>query len=77
MFGAVLEDAVDQLAILGAIVPDYTNKPSAAETIMGDELTQILADQKQLEGKFKEVVYSHDLTLSCDGFCFLGSTKRF
>ena len=56
MFGAVLEDAVDQLAILGAIVPDYTNKPSAAETIMGDELTQILADQKQLEGKFKEVL---------------------
>ena len=56
MFGAVLEDAVDQLAILGAIVPDYTSKPSAAETIMGDELTQILADQKQLEGKFKEVI---------------------
>ena len=55
MFGAVLEDAVDQLAILGAIVPDYTNKPSAAEVIMGDELTQILAEQKQLESKFNDV----------------------
>lgn len=55
MFGAVLEDAVDQLAILGAIVPDYTNKPSAAEAIMGDELTQILVEQKQLDSKFNDV----------------------
>lgn len=55
MFAAVLEDAVDQLAILGAIVPDYTSKPSAAEAIMGNELTQILAEQKQLESKFNEV----------------------
>ena len=57
MFGSVMEDAVDQLAILGAIVPDYTGKPSAAETIMGDELTQILADQKQLESKFNDVSF--------------------
>lgn len=55
MFGAVLEDTVDQLAILGAIVPDYATKPSAAEVIMGDELTQILAEQKQLESKFNDV----------------------
>ena len=30
---AVLEDSVDQLAILGGIMPDFNDKPSAAEEV--------------------------------------------
>ena len=30
---AVLEDSIDQLAILGGIVPNFNDKPSAAEEV--------------------------------------------
>ena len=30
---AVLEDAVDQLAVLGGIVPNYAEKPSAVDDV--------------------------------------------
>ena len=33
VFGAVLEDCVDQLAVLGGIMPDFNEKPSAAEEV--------------------------------------------
>ena len=33
LFGAVLEDCVDQLAVLGGIMPDFNEKPSAAEEV--------------------------------------------
>lgn len=32
-FVAVLEDSVDQLAILGGIMPNFNDKPSAAEEV--------------------------------------------
>ncbi|KAL5475398.1 hypothetical protein EMCRGX_G025207 [Ephydatia muelleri] len=52
---AVLEDCVDQLAVLGGIAPNYVEKPSAVESVMGEELVHILETQRQMENKFEEL----------------------
>ena len=52
---AVLEDCVDQLAILGHIMPTtLEGKPDAAQ-IVDDELGQILQDQRDLESRYEAV----------------------
>ena len=52
---AVLEDCVDQLAILGHIMPPtLEGKPDAAQ-IVEDELGQILQDQRDLESRYEAV----------------------
>ena len=32
-FATILEDCVDQLAVLGGVMPDFSEKPSAAEEV--------------------------------------------
>ncbi|KAJ7378179.1 hypothetical protein OS493_024124 [Desmophyllum pertusum] len=55
---AVLEDCVDQLAILGHIMPStLEGRPEAAQ-IVDDELGQILQDQRDLESRY-ETLMSH------------------
>ena len=52
---AVLEDCVDQLAILGHIMPPtLEGKPDAAQ-IGEDGLGQILQDQRDLESRYEAV----------------------
>ena len=52
---AVLEDCVDQLAILGHIMPPSLEGRSDARQIVDDELGQILQDQKFLESRYESV----------------------
>ena len=56
---AVLEDSVDQLAILGHIMPpSLEGRPDAAQ-IVDDELGQILQDQRDLESRYETVRKMH------------------
>ena len=52
---AVLEDCVDQLAILGHIMPPSLEGRSEAAQIVDDELGQILQDQRFLESRYEVV----------------------
>ena len=52
---AVLEDCVDQLAILGHIMPNSLEGRSEAAQIVDDELGQILQDQRFLESRYEMV----------------------
>ena len=52
---AVLEDCVDQLAILGHIMPPSLEGRSDAAQIVDDELGQILQDQRFLESRYEVV----------------------
>jgi len=57
---AVLEDCVDQLAILGHIMPPtLEGKPDAAQ-IVDDELGQILQDQRDLESRYEVLMSNRD-----------------
>lgn len=44
---------MDQLAVLAGIIPSQTDRPTAVESVMGDELVQILESQRQLERQFE------------------------
>lgn len=50
---AVLEDAVDQLAILGRIMPTSFQGQAGAPQIVEDEITEIVESQKRLENQFE------------------------
>ena len=52
---AVLEDCVDQLAILGHIMPPTLEGRPDAARIVDDELGQILQDQRDLETRYEAV----------------------
>ena len=52
---AVLEDCVDQLAILGHIMPPSLQGKQEAAQIVDDELGQILQDQRDLESRYEVV----------------------
>ncbi|CAH3192332.1 unnamed protein product [Porites evermanni] len=57
---AVLEDCVDQLAILGHIMPNsLEGRPEAAQ-IVDDELGQILQDQRFLESRYEMLMANKD-----------------
>lgn len=53
---SVLEDCVDQLAILGKIMPSSLEGRPDAEQIVDTEIAEILAGQKQLEIKFDNLM---------------------
>ncbi|XP_068686164.1 dynein regulatory complex protein 9-like isoform X2 [Montipora foliosa] len=57
---AVLEDCVDQLAILGHIMPPSLEGRSDARQIVDDELGQILQDQKFLESRYESLMLHKD-----------------
>ena len=52
---AVLEDCVDQLAVLGHIMPTTLEGRPDAPQIVDDELNQILQDQRDLESRYEVV----------------------
>lgn len=55
----VLEDCVDQLVILGRIMPvAYQDKPDVAEQVVGDDVAQLVDSQKTLEASFESLVSS-------------------
>ena len=53
---SVLEDCVDQLTILGKIMPSSLEGRPDAEQIVDTEIAEILAGQKQLEIKFDSLM---------------------
>lgn len=57
---AVLEDCVDQLAILGHIMPPSLQGEQEAAQIVDDELGQILQDQRDLESRYEVLVNHRD-----------------
>ncbi|PIO16621.1 hypothetical protein AB205_0088870 [Aquarana catesbeiana] len=52
----VLEDSLDQLSILGFIMPVSYHGQS---DMVGNEVGTILKTQRQLEGRFEELIGSH------------------
>lgn len=57
---AVLEDCIDQLAILGHIMPPSLEGKQGAAQIVDDELGQILRDQRDLESRYEVLVNQRD-----------------
>ena len=55
--GSVFEDAVDQLSILGTIVPSQRKSKNTYQLI-ADEITEILTEQKKIESEFDESAIS-------------------
>lgn len=54
--GALFQDAVDQLAVLGALAPAEANLHStASETVVGDEVGSIVEEQRELELRYDKV----------------------
>ena len=51
----VLEDCVDQLVVLGRIMPASYDAHPGAENMIADEIRDVLQQQKQIESKFEEV----------------------
>jgi len=47
----VFEDAVDQLNILGSILPQQKGKSTTTYQVIADEITQILTEQKRVENE--------------------------
>ncbi|XP_033637450.1 dynein regulatory complex protein 9-like isoform X2 [Asterias rubens] len=52
----VLEDTVDQLAVLGKIMPQTYEGRADANEIVGDEIGKIIDSQKQLESKYEGLI---------------------
>lgn len=52
----VLEDCVDQLSVLGKIMPvSYEERPDR-DQIVGDEISELVDTQKELESRFESVM---------------------
>lgn len=49
--GTVFEDAINQLQILGCILPQQKNKESVAYQVIADEITDLLAEKRDLESE--------------------------
>lgn len=49
----VFDDAVDQLNILGSILPQQKSKSTTTYQVIADEITQILTEQKRLENEIE------------------------
>ncbi|XP_041038644.1 dynein regulatory complex protein 9 [Carcharodon carcharias] len=54
----VLGDCIDQLNILGLIMPVSYEERTDATSIVGNEIDMILKSQKQVESKFQELISS-------------------
>lgn len=52
----VLEDCVDQLAVLGRIMPVSYEERQDSDEIVGDEITQLVDGQKNLESRYEQVI---------------------
>ena len=51
----VLEDCVDQLVVLGRIMPASYDAHPGAEKMVADEIRELLQQQKQIENKYEQV----------------------
>lgn len=51
-----LQDAVDQLAVLGALMPAKTTdvNDSFIDTIAGEEVARIISEQRELEAEYDQ-----------------------
>ncbi|XP_007899856.1 dynein regulatory complex protein 9 [Callorhinchus milii] len=57
----VLKECLDQLAILGYIMPVSYEEKSDMENIVGSEIDQIVFSQKSLEYKYEEIMLSKNI----------------
>ncbi|CAI8049954.1 Dynein regulatory complex protein 9 [Geodia barretti] len=73
---AVLDDAVHQLAVLGGIMPDYASSAAAVEHVMGDELLQILEEQKRMDRQIRKVSSPGALRETARGITTAAETAR-
>eukprot|EP00753_Platysulcus_tardus_P000845 PLAT10746.3.p1 GENE.PLAT10746.3~~PLAT10746.3.p1 ORF type:complete len:613 (+),score=334.17 PLAT10746.3:159-1997(+) len=53
---SVLEDTVEKLSFLGSITPDVLAHRDELSKFVGDEISRIIAEQRQLEDKYEELV---------------------
>lgn len=68
--GAIFQDAVDQLAVLGALAPPEEGGSSRGDSggVLGDEVGSIVQEQRELERKYDAVsLGSHRLCLGGAG----------
>ena len=53
---ALLDDCCEKLAFLGTISPDVTEHKMEESNRIGDEMSRIIAEQRQLEDKFEQLI---------------------
>ena len=51
----VLEDCVDQLVVLGRIMPASYDAHPGAEKMVADEIRELMQQQKLIENKYEQV----------------------
>ncbi|XP_033117874.1 dynein regulatory complex protein 9-like [Anneissia japonica] len=54
--GTVVEDTIDQLAVLGKIMPSTLENRADAKEIVGDEIGDILESQRNLETRYEQLI---------------------
>ncbi|CAH1781052.1 unnamed protein product, partial [Owenia fusiformis] len=74
---AVLEDCVDQLAVLGKIMPSTFEARKDASEIVDDEISQLVEGQKNLEDKYEHAVASKGKDMQSIGKDLKNSTHIF
>ncbi len=52
----VLEDCVDQLAILGRIMPTSYEERHNADDVVDEDISQLVSGQQDLENKYEQVM---------------------
>jgi hypothetical protein len=53
---ALLDDCCEKLAFLGTISPDVNEHKMEESNRIGDEMSRIIAEQRQLEDKFEQLI---------------------
>lgn len=52
----VLEESLEKLNLLGCITPDILQNREELSQVVGDEISRIIQEQRQLEGKYEKLV---------------------
>ena len=53
---AILEETLDKLAFLGSITPDVLAHCDELSQFVGDEISRIIEEQRQLERRYEELI---------------------
>ena len=53
---ALLDDCCEKLAFLGTISPDVNEHKMEESNRIGDEMSRIIAEQRQLEDRFEQLI---------------------
>ncbi|GLE08271.1 hypothetical protein PINS_up019322 [Pythium insidiosum] len=52
----ILEEALEKLSFLGSITPDILQHREELSQIVGEEISRIIQEQRQLEAKYEKLI---------------------